>query len=189
MRLLGLGGTNFVGRAVVADALSRGAQVTVFNRGHSLPPPGVTPLRGDRNQPGGLASLVTGEWDIAVDTWSAPPIAVRNAAQLLKDRIDRYAYISSRSVYASPGGPYLSEQSPVVEASADAGADGEEVAYAPAKRGGGPSARAAFGGQTLRVRGGLILSPHEGVGQQPWWLRRHYPGRSVAAPTPTDLLL
>jgi nucleoside-diphosphate-sugar epimerase len=187
MRLLVLGGTNFVGRAVVADALSRGAQVTVFNRGHTVPPPGVTPLRGDRNQPGGLASLATGEWDIAVDTWSAAPVAVRNAAKLLKDRVDRYAYISSRSVYTGPGGPYLTEQSPLVEASADAGADGEQVAYAPAKRGGELAAEAAFGDRTLLVRAGLILGPREDVGRLPWWLRRLAQGGPAAAPGPHDL--
>ncbi|MFD8819982.1 NAD-dependent epimerase/dehydratase family protein, partial [Streptomyces sp. NPDC059627] len=33
MRLLVLGGTEFVGRAVVEAALGRGWEVTVFNRG------------------------------------------------------------------------------------------------------------------------------------------------------------
>src|SRR5258705_5636259 len=157
MRLLVLGGTNFVGRAVVAEALARGAQVTVFNRGHTVPPPGVNYLYGDRDQPSGLANLADGEWDIAVDTWSAAPVAVRNAAQLLKGRVARYAYISSRSVYAHPGGRYLTEDSPLVEASADAGADGEEVKYWPAKRGGELAAEAAFGNRTLLGRAGLIL--------------------------------
>ena len=34
MKLLVLGGTGFVGRAVVDEALARGTYVTVFNRGH-----------------------------------------------------------------------------------------------------------------------------------------------------------
>jgi 2'-hydroxyisoflavone reductase len=189
MRLLVLGGTNFVGRAVVADALARGAQVTVFNRGHTVPPPGVTLMRGDRNRPGGLATLADGEWDIAVDTWSAAPVAVRDAAQLLKARVDRYAYISSRSVYADSGGEYLTEQSPVVDGSADAGAHGERVAYASAKRGGELAAEAAFGDRTVLVRAGLILGPHEDVGRLPWWLRRLARGGPTAAPGPHDLVL
>jgi len=187
MRLLVLGGTNFVGRAVVAEALCRGAQVTVFNRGHTVPPPGVTSLRGDRDRPEGLATLAAGDWDIAVDTWSAAPVAVHNAAQLLKGRVDRYAYISSRSVYADPGGRCLTEEGPLVEGSADAGADGEEVEYGPAKRGGELAAEAAFGDRSLLVRAGLILGPHEDVGRLPWWLRRLARGGPVPAPGPHDL--
>lgn len=57
MKLLVLGGTEFVGRAVVDEALARGADVTVFNRGTHAPPAGVTALRGDRTAPDGLAAL------------------------------------------------------------------------------------------------------------------------------------
>jgi uncharacterized protein YbjT (DUF2867 family) len=54
MRLLVLGGTEFVGTAVVKDALGRGWDVTVLNRGSHPAPPGVSVLRGDRTAPGGL---------------------------------------------------------------------------------------------------------------------------------------
>jgi len=189
VRLLVLGGTHFVGRALVGEGLTRGAEVTVFNRGRTVPPPGVTLLRGDRAQPGGLAMLADGDWDIAVDTWSAAPIAVRDAARLLKDRVDRYAYISSRSVYADPGGRRLTEESPLVEGFADAGADGTDVEYGPAKRGGELATEAAFGDRSLMVRAGLILGPHDDVGRLPWWLHRLARGGPVPAPGPRDLAL
>ncbi|MCA1273299.1 reductase, partial [Streptomyces sp. 7G] len=48
MRLLMLGGTEFVGRAVTDAALERGWDVTVFHRGRHAPPPGVSTLTGDR---------------------------------------------------------------------------------------------------------------------------------------------
>ena len=48
MRLLVLGGTSFVGRAVVEDALARGWSVTTLNRGHGADVPGVDARRGDR---------------------------------------------------------------------------------------------------------------------------------------------
>ena len=112
---------------------------------------------------------------------------MRNAAQLLKGRVARYAYISSRSVYADPGGRYLTEESQLVEASAYAGAGGEEVKYGPAERGGELAAEAAFGDRTLLVRAGLILGPHEDVGRLPWWLRRLARGGPAPAPGPHDL--
>jgi uncharacterized protein YbjT (DUF2867 family) len=49
MKLLVLGGTHHVGRAVVETALERGDEVTTLNRGLSRPPaPGVHALVADR---------------------------------------------------------------------------------------------------------------------------------------------
>jgi 2'-hydroxyisoflavone reductase len=50
MRVLVLGGSWFVGRVVVAEAVLRGHEVTVFNRGRSPLPltAGVRHIMGDR---------------------------------------------------------------------------------------------------------------------------------------------
>lgn len=185
MRLLMLGGTEFVGRAVTEAALGRGWPVTVFHRGHHAPPPGATVLRGDRTAEGGLAALVAGEWDAVVDTWSGAPAAVRDVAQLLSGRAGQYVYVSSRSVYAEPVRAGLPETGPVVDASP---ADGD-VDYARAKRGGELAATAAFGDRALLARPGLILGPGENVGRLPWWLLRIARGGPVPAPGPYDLPL
>ncbi|WP_128643381.1 NAD-dependent epimerase/dehydratase family protein [Streptomyces sp. SS] len=184
MRLLMLGGTEFVGRAVVEAALGRGWEVTVFHRGRHEPPAGAVSLIGDRTAPEGLAALGTGSWDVVVDTWSAAPSAVRDAARLLADRVGRYAYVSSRSVYTWPAAAGLGEDGPLVEGSPDDG----DVPYAEAKRGGELAATAAFGPErTLLVRAGLILGPYENVGRLPWWLTRIARGGQVLAPGPRAL--
>ncbi|MEE1818464.1 reductase [Streptomyces sp. SP18ES09] len=181
MKLLMLGGTEFVGRAVVEEALARGWEVTVFHRGRHAAPAGVVSLTGDRTAPDGLAALATGSWDAVVDTWSAAPSAVRDAAGLLAGRVGRYAYVSSRSVYAWPPAAGLAEDGPLVEGSPDDG----DVPYAEAKRGGELAATAAFGpDRTLLVRAGLILGPYENVGRLPWWLGRIARGGPVLAPGP-----
>ncbi|MFK0212486.1 NAD-dependent epimerase/dehydratase family protein [Streptomyces sp. NPDC090298] len=181
MKLLMLGGTEFVGRAVVEEALARGWEVTVFHRGRHAAPVGVASLTGDRTAPDGLAALATGSWDAVVDTWSAAPSAVRDAAGLLAGRVGRYAYVSSRSVYAWPPAAGLAEDGPLVEGSPDDG----DVPYAEAKRGGELAATAAFGpDRTLLVRAGLILGPYENVGRLPWWLGRIARGGPVLAPGP-----
>ncbi|MFK4264241.1 NAD-dependent epimerase/dehydratase family protein [Streptomyces milbemycinicus] len=188
MRLLLLGGTEFVGRAVAEEALVRDWQVTAFHRGRHDPPPGVAALRGDRSAVGGLAALEApgaGEWDVVVDTWSGAPSAVRDAARLLAGRAGSYVYISSRSVYAYPAPAGHDEDGPVVEASPDAG----EVEYAQAKRGGELAAQAAFGERALLARAGLILGPYENVGRLPWWLTRISQGGQVLAPGPRELAL
>ncbi|MFB7515910.1 NAD-dependent epimerase/dehydratase family protein [Streptomyces sp. NPDC056144] len=188
MKLLMLGGTEFVGRAVVEAALGRGWEVTVFHRGRRPAPAGARTLVGDRaaDRVGGLDALADGTWDAVVDTWSGAPSAVRDAARLLADRVGRYAYISSRSVYTWPPAAGLGEDGPLVEGSPDAG----DVPYAEAKRGGELAATAAFGeDRTLHVRAGLILGPYENVGRLPWWLGRIARGGDVLAPGPRALPL
>ena len=185
MRLLILGGTEFVGRTVTEAALSRGWEVTLFNRGSRKPPPGVTALRGDRTSDGGLAALERGEWDAVVDTWTGAPRAVRESARLLAGRVERYAYVSSRSVYAWPAPAGLTEDGLLIDGSADAG----QVDYPQAKRGGELAAADAFGDRALLVRAGLVLGPYENIGRLPWWLRRAARGGPMLAPGPRDLPL
>jgi 2'-hydroxyisoflavone reductase len=187
MRLLVLGGTEFAGRAVVEAALGRGWDVTVFNRGTHRPPAGVRLLQGDRTAPDGLAALVEGEWDAVVDTWSAAPRAVHEAARLLRGRAGRYVYVSSCSVYAWPAPAGYDESAPLVEgAEPDAG----KTDYARDKRGAEIAAVEAFGAdRSVLVRAGLILGPYENVGRLPWWLTRIARGGPVLAPGPRELPL
>jgi 2'-hydroxyisoflavone reductase len=189
MRLLTLGGTEFVGRAVVEAALARGWDVTVFHRGRHEPPAGVRSLHGDRTAPDGLAALAgtDEEWDVVVDTWSAAPRVVRDAARLLAHRTRRYVYVSSSSVYAWPAPAGYDEDSPLV---ADASPDAEQTDYARDKRGGELAVLEAFGAErSLLVRAGLILGPYENIGRLPWWLGRMARGGPVLAPGPRDLPL
>ncbi|WP_405672328.1 SDR family oxidoreductase [Streptomyces sp. NBC_01530] len=187
MRLLVLGGTEFAGRAVVEAALGRGWDVSVLNRGRHRPPPGVRSLHGDRTTPDGLAALTDGEWDVVVDTWSAAPRAVHEAARLLRGRAGRYVYVSSRSVYAWPSPRGHTEDAPLVEG---AEPDADRTDYARDKRGAEIAAVEAFGtDRSVLVRAGLILGPYENVGRLPWWLGRIARGGPVLAPGPRDLPL
>ncbi|MFE4553028.1 NAD-dependent epimerase/dehydratase family protein, partial [Streptomyces sp. NPDC056785] len=140
--------------------------------------------------PDGLAALADaaeGGWDVVVDTWSAAPRAVLDAARLLADRAARHVYVSSCSVYAwAPPAGYTEDAPLVTGASPDAG----QTDYARDKLGGELAAVSAFGAErSLLVRSGLILGPHENVGRLPWWLSRIARGGRVPAPGPRDLPL
>lgn len=186
MRLLVLGGTGFVGGAVVAEAVRRGWSVDVLNRGlRGTPPDGVRHLRGDRTAPDGLAALAGSGWDVVVDTWDGAPRAVLDSARALADSVPGYVYVSSRSVYRQPVDLDADETAPVVEAVPDA-LDGE---YADLKAGAERAAQAVFGDRALLARAGLILGPGEDIGRLPWWLRRVARGGRVLAPGPADLPL
>jgi 2'-hydroxyisoflavone reductase len=192
-RLLVLGGSDFVGRAVVDDALARGWDVTVLNRGSTPVPDGVRQLVGDRAQADGLDALraddVPQKWDVVVDTWSWAPAAVRDVAQLLAGRLPgdgRYVYVSSRSVYPFPPARGADESAPLVDGDPD---DEGFDDYARAKRGAEIAAVDALGDRALLLRAGLILGPRENVGRLPWWLRRVARGGPVLAPGPAELPL
>jgi 2'-hydroxyisoflavone reductase len=185
MKLLVLGGTHHVGRAVVETALARGDDVTTLNRGVSRPPEaGVTALTADRTDPAALrAALGDGTWDAVIDTWSGAPAEVLDAATLLADRAGHYGYVSSRSVYEWPIPSGMDESAPVV--AADPASTSRED-YAAAKRGGELAALAAFGDRAVLARAGLILGPYELVGRMPWWLSRMERGGDMLAPGPPD---
>ncbi len=183
MRLLVLGGTHFVGRAVVAAALRRGDEVTAVTRGlHGAPAGGAEAIRADRTADGALAAaLGTRSWDAVIDTWSGPPRVVAESARLLAGRAGHYGYVSSRSVYRWPIPAGLDETAPVVDADPESDSSTD---YAAAKRGAEIAACAAFGDRALLARAGLILGPHENVGRLPWWLRRIERGGRVLPPGP-----
>lgn len=83
MRLLALGGTWYVGHAIVTAAIDPGWSVTTFNLGASgTDVPGVLPIRGDRTRPADvaeLASLGQREFDLsrAVEERCARPARMR----------------------------------------------------------------------------------------------------------------
>ncbi|MDA8318214.1 MAG: NAD-dependent epimerase/dehydratase family protein [Actinomycetota bacterium] len=185
MRLLVLGGTHHVGRAVVQTALERGDEVTTLTRGVSGPPAhGAEARHADRTDPEQLrAALGDDTWDAVIDTWSLAPRVVRDSATLLSGRAGHYGYVSSRSVYTWPVPPRADESAPVVEADP---ASEEADDYAAAKRGGELAVTEFFAGPSVLARAGLILGPYEIVGRMPWWLRRIERGGDVLAPGPRD---
>src|SRR5687768_8514278 len=100
MKLLMIGGTKFVGRAYVDEALKRGHDLTLFTRGQTNPDvfPRAGHLVGDRESD--LSALEGRTWDAVVDTCGYDPDVVRRSAELLKTAVGHYTFISSISVYA-----------------------------------------------------------------------------------------
>ena len=185
MRLLVLGGTHHVGRAVVETALARGDEVVTLNRGRTgSDVPGAEVRHADRLDPDAVAgALGDDSFDAVVDTWSGAPVAVRDAARVLSGRAGHYTYVSSRSVYTWPPASGVDESAPVVEGDPDSA---ESADYAAAKRGGEVAVLQEFDGPVMCARAGLVLGPYEQVGRMPFWLRRIAAGGRVPAPGPHD---
>ncbi|MFI1760326.1 MULTISPECIES: NAD-dependent epimerase/dehydratase family protein [unclassified Streptomyces] len=127
MRVLVLGGRWFLGRAVAQDALARGWEVTVFNRGRcGTVPEGAQTVRGDRTVAADLARLASeGPWDAVVDT-SASEMAPRDVlagARALEPVAGRYVYVSTVNAYRGWPNDPLTEDSEVLDCPPDADVD------------------------------------------------------------------
>jgi 2'-hydroxyisoflavone reductase len=191
MKLLIIGGTRFIGRHLVAAALQRDHEVTLFNRGtHASAPAAGGTIRGDRHND--LAKLQGRRWDAVIDMCGQLPRAVRAAAQTLGDAVDRYVFISSVSVYADVSAPGVDETAPVKTLTTEQleRANAMETAGEPsyAELYGGLKAlceRAAeevMPGRVLVIRPGLIVGPYDYTDRFTYWVARVARGGEVLAP-------
>ena len=181
-----LGGTRFLGRAIATEALARGHELTLFNRGETNPGlfPEAEELRGDRHQD--LSALEGRTWDAVIDPSAYTPAAVRASAEMLRDS-GRYVFVSSVSVYADfSRGP--TEDSPVAELG-DMPIDelsADYSNYGPLKALAEAEARRVFGDRALVVRPGLIVGPHDPTGRFTYWAQRLERGGEILAPGPAE---
>jgi 2'-hydroxyisoflavone reductase len=196
MRLLVLGGTVFLGRAVARQAAAAGHDVTSAARGASgVPVDGVRFVRIDRDDPDGLAPLVEAEpFDAVIDV-SRRPSHARRAVGALRDRVGHAVYVSSCSAYSENGEPGRRvDNTPVLDplpADADeASITSDAEAYGRAKVASEEAYRDGFGAdRTFVCRAGLIVGPEDELGRFPYWVRRLAGEGEVLVPGhPTDLL-
>ncbi|MFD1373449.1 NAD-dependent epimerase/dehydratase family protein [Actinoplanes sichuanensis] len=190
MDLLILGGSWFVGRVIADDAVARGWNVTVFNRGRSASSPeGVHTIHGDRESAHDLARLAeAGPWDAVIDVAGTVPTMVRDAARALRPATNRYALVSSVSVYTGWPAEPVTEASPLHDGDPDrSDEEGPTHTYGAMKVGCEAAVRREFASdRVLIVRPGVVLGPHEYVGRLKWWLNRALRGGRILAPGRPD---
>ncbi|MEU0061407.1 NAD-dependent epimerase/dehydratase family protein [Streptomyces sp. NPDC006334] len=186
MKILIIGGTVFLGRALVAEALTRGHEVTAFNRGVSGPnPPDVEAVHGDREDEAALRGLVDGRhWDAVIDTCGFVPRTVRLSATILAAHASAYAFVSSFHAYADWPAEGVDESRPRHACPPDAGPD--DVEYNALKAGCERAVEESFPDRALIINPGIIVGPGENVGRLPWWLETIARGGRVLAPGDPD---
>lgn len=191
MRVLVIGGTRFLGAAVVAEALARGDEVTTFARGVSgEPPPGVTALHGDREDPSALEQLRGREFDVVVDTSGYTPSVVGASARVLADTAAHYVFVSTINVYPDFPDQPITAASRVWDCPPDASQAPPELTgagpYGYLKAGCERAAEQHFPGRSTLVRAGLLIGPRDNLGRLTYWLDRIARGGRVAVPGPPE---
>ncbi|HEX7185358.1 MAG TPA: NAD-dependent epimerase/dehydratase family protein [Thermoanaerobaculia bacterium] len=193
MKLLVLGGTQFLGRHFVEAALARGDKVTIFHRG--LTNPGLFPYQVERilgDRDGGLAALDGHRWDVVVDTTGYVPRLVRDSAERLAGSVGLYVLISTVSVYANLKIPGTTEESPLRQPPAgwektESVSVGHAGSYGWLKAVCEQTVEKTLPGRALVVRPGTIVGPYDLAARFPYWPWRLDRGGEVLAPVSPDL--
>jgi 2'-hydroxyisoflavone reductase len=179
-KILVLGGTRFVGRAVVASALARGHQVTLFNRGLTNPNlfPDTEVVTGDRTV--SLEPLGGRHFDAVVDVAGYDPAVVELSVKALAATVDRYVYVSTLSVYADHDtAAGQREGARLLDPRPDTG---PEDRYGANKAACEAVVTTAYGNGALIARPGLIAGPHDPTDRFAYWPRRVAAGGTILAP-------
>ena len=181
MRLLLLGGTSFVGRAIAQEALDRGHEVELFGRGRTGRDlfPGVVRHVGDRDT-GDYAALAGGSWDAVVDVSAYVPRHVREAADAVGGSTGRYLLISTGSVYdRTRAAEPMTDDAARIEPEQGT----EQVTpttYGPLKVACEDETWSRFGDRAVVVRPGVVAGPYDPTDRFTWWVRRAARGGRLA---------
>lgn len=186
-RILILGGTSFLGPHQVKTALERGYDVSIFNRGRTIPLmypelfEHVEHLVGDRN--GDLEALRGRTWDVVIDNSGQRVEWTRASATLLQHAVARYVYTSSTGVYY----PYLTTDiresvPPLLKDDPPQ----ERPSYGVMKALSEIEVRQAFPNGAIVLRPGYIVGPGDTTDRFPYWPVRIARGGAVLVPGKLD---
>jgi 2'-hydroxyisoflavone reductase len=186
MRILIIGGTRFLGRHLVESALARSHEVTLFNRGKSNPGlfPQLETIVGDREKD--VNKLEGRIWDAVIDTSGYVPRIVRLSAEVLKENVGRYVFISSISVYPDFKKIGIDESDPVGTIEDETVEEITGETYGPLKVLCEQVVQEIYKERALIIRPGLIVGPHDPTDRFTYWPVRVARGGDVLAPQKPD---
>jgi 2'-hydroxyisoflavone reductase len=185
MKILVLGGTVFLSKAVTAEAVRRGHDVVCAARGASGGvPEGATLVPVDRNRPGAFDALAGEQFDAVIDVSKYSVNWVRDALEAFGATTPHWTFVSSISVYAdhSTGSDELLpplEDDPAEEFTAER--------YGSVKVASEIAVREAVASREFIVRAGLITGPDDPSDRFGYWPARMAQGGRVVVPDSPDL--
>lgn len=180
MKLLVIGGTQFVGKYIVEAAVKAGHEVTLFHRGKSCRPedlPHVRHIIGDRENHDDLHKLTEQKWDVVLDTSTYTPTTLQKSVELLKDRVKQYAFITTISVYQDFAEAGITEEYPLKQmpekgfAELEAGTISWREYYGELKVLCEQYLNEQMPGRVLRIRPCIVIGPNDYTDRLPYWVK------------------
>jgi 2'-hydroxyisoflavone reductase len=187
MKILIIGGTRFLGRHLVNSARARGHDVTLFNRGKTNPDlfRKVKTIKGDREKD---LNQLEGTWDAVIDTCGYVPRVVKLSANMLKLKTEKYVFISSISVYASFAKIGINESDEVAKLEDESIEEITGETYGALKALCEKVVQDVYGINSLIIRPGLIVGPHDPTDRFTYWVKRVAQGGEILAPDRPEVL-
>lgn len=181
MKILIIGGTRFLGRHLVNSARARGHEVTLFNRGKTNPDlfRKVKKIHGDREKD---LNQLEGTWDAVIDTCGYVPRVVKLSANMLKLKTEKYVFISSISVYANFAKIGINEGDAVAKLEDESVEEITGETYGALKALCENVVQDVYGINSLIIRPGLIVGPHDPTDRFTYWVKRVAHGGEILAP-------
>jgi len=181
MKLLILGGTQFVGRHLTEAALAKGHDVALFNRGNNADIfPEIEQLEGDRNSD--LSALEGRRWDAVIDTCGYFPRQLELSTKMLAGKVGHYTFISSISAYADPTKAFQDEAAELATLEDETVEEVKGDTYGGLKVLCEKVVEDAFPDNALIIRPGLIVGPYDPTDRFTYWPKRVAAGGEVLAP-------
>lgn len=181
LNILVLGGTNFLGPAIVNAGLKSKHKITLFNRGITNPHlfSKLPLIKGDRKK--GIRAydqLKKHKWDVVIDVWPDKSRFVDEATKTLKKRAGHYVFISSIAVYKNFQEVGLHEGSEVIKLSSDK----EKWHYGEEKRAAENLVIERFPENHTILRPGPIKGWRDSASDLLYWLVRLKNHQNILAP-------
>lgn len=185
MRILILGGTQFIGRHIVEGLVAAGHHASVLTRGKTPDelPEQVERLRGDRDHGvHGLPALAGRTWDACVDVSGYTARQVRASAEMLCSAVKRYLYVSAVSVYEEPSERPIRESHPRLKAADEDVIEVDGETYGPLKVTCENIVQGVYHDRCTILRPQIVVGPHDPSGRYTYWLNRAAQGGQMLAP-------
>lgn len=187
MKILIIGGTRFLGRHLVNAARVRRHEVTLFNRGKTNPDlfRKVKTINGDRETD---LNQLSGTWDAVIDTCGYVPRIVNLSAQALKEKTEKYVFVSSVSVYESFAKIGINESDQVAKLQDESIEEITGETYGALKALCEKTVQDVYGLDSLIIRPGLIVGAHDPTDRFTYWIKRVAQGGEILAPESPNAL-
>jgi 2'-hydroxyisoflavone reductase len=182
LKILILGGTNFLGPHLTEELQERGHEVTLFNRGTQDPSlfPNVEMLQGNRD--GDLDALKNRCWDAIIDTSGHLPRFVEASSKILSTATNHYTFISTVGIYENFHSFNIDENYPLAKLADKTNEEINEKTYGALKASCEKVIEQHFADHFLVIRPGLIVGPRDPTNRFSYWPLRIMEGGKILAP-------